>query len=122
MRSYNYLCDIFIFSNSLSQSTSSCTGRCHSIREAIRHHASIHFLFTYIRYSASSSVSISGISSLPRLIHQFTHDIASCLRELLTFKECCGLAIPVVVVLNKLVVMPPHVCQGCCVSWLLFMN
>ena len=35
--------------------------------------------------------------------------IAFCLRELLTFKECCGLAM--VVVLNKLLV-PPHVCQG----------
>ena len=35
--------------------------------------------------------------------------IAFCLCELLTFKECCGLAM--VVVLNKLLV-PPHVCQG----------
>ena len=55
---------------------------------SITHHNSCS---TFIRYPASSSISIRGISLLPRLIHQFTRDVASCLHELLSFKECCSL-------------------------------
>ena len=113
MHSCSSLCDLstlFSNRNSLSQSASSWTGRCHSIRDAIPYEKPYNIalrIYFLPNLSASSSVSIS---SLPRLIHQFTRDIASCLCELWTFKECCGLH--VVVVLNKLLVVPPHVSQG----------
>jgi len=88
MHSCSSLCDIsnfflYLNRNSLSQSASSCPGRCHSIWEAIQHCTS--YLFPAQDIFASSSI------TLPSLIHQFTRDIASCLRELLTFKECCGI-------------------------------
>ena len=75
----------------------------------------IHSCPTLIRYSATSSVSISGISLLPRLIQQFTRDIVSYLLKLLTFKECC----PVVVIFEQITC---GCLQGCTVSWLLFMS
>ena len=125
MHSCSSLCNIFNFIFfEQEQSLPVCFFLHWQMPFHTKSHTTSHFIFisssTFIRYSASSSVSILGISSLPRPIHQFTRDIASCLWELLTFKEfeCCGL----VMVLNKLLEVPPHVCKGCTVSWLLFMN
>ena len=75
---------------------------------------------TFIRYSAISRVS-KGISSLPRLIHQFTRDIASCLSELLTFKECCGLD-TCGSGFKRITCGATHVFKGYIISWLLLIN
>ena len=94
MRSCSSLCDtvfltLFSNRNTLSQSAFSCTHRCHSIRESIQH-CTAH-VFPTQPLLASSKVSIYRNALFCYQDWYISSLIASCLHDLLTFKECCGL-------------------------------
>jgi len=55
-------------------------------------------------------------------MHQFTSDIVSFLRELLTFKECCGLDTCGCGFEQIICGATTLSAKGCTVSWLLFIN
>ena len=92
MHSCSCLCDIFncIFEQEQPLASLLLLALADAIplREAIQHHASCLFPAQPLLHIL---LALAYIGSLPRLIQQFTRDIASCLHELLTFKECCGL-------------------------------